>query len=224
LAGCCFTGINLILNADPHSFARVHFLEYGPSVCAIGLVTDDPVRAMNRATASQAVRFGARLGPDEVPILAVTAPDGSLIDFIEEAFGANGLFEIGFDLGPDDFGTSADAGLLTIDHIALGLPTDALDTWVLFCRAVLGMPPADSLELSDPYDLIRSAGMANPDRSVRFVLNICLSQRTHTARTIDTLGGRSVHHIGIACSNIIETVSHLRAVGVEFVPISPQLL
>ena len=87
---------------------------------------------------------------------------------------------------PDEFGTSADAGLLTIDHIALGLPTDALDTWVLFCRAVLGMRPGDSLELSDPNGLIRSAGMASPNGGVRFVLNVSLSQRTHTARTIDT--------------------------------------
>jgi 4-hydroxyphenylpyruvate dioxygenase len=213
--------INLILNADPHSFARVHFNEYGPSVCAIGLATDDPVRAMNRAIALQAARFDAPMGPEAVPDPAITAPDGSLIYFIDEALGADGLFERGFDLAPDEFGTSTDAGLLTIDHIALGLPTDALDTWVLFCRAVLGMRPGDSLELSDPNGLIRSAGMASPDGGVRFVLNVSLSQRTHTARTIDTLGGRSVQHIGIGCSNIIPTVSNLRAAGVEFVPISP---
>jgi 4-hydroxyphenylpyruvate dioxygenase len=63
--------------------------------------------------------------------------------------------------------------------------------------------------------------VASPDGGVRFVLVVSLSQRTHTARTIDTLGGRSVQHIGIGCSNIIPTVSNLRAAGVEFVPISP---
>jgi len=214
-------GINLILNADPHSFAHAHFLEYGPSVCAVGLATDDPGRAMNRATALQAERFDTHSGVDDVPMPAVTAPDGSLIYFVDESFASSQLLEAGFDLSPVDTGTSVDAGLLTIDHIALGLPAGALDTWVLFCRAVLGMQPGDSLELSDPYGLIRSAGMASADRSVRFVLNVSLSQRTHTARTIEALGGRSVHHIGIGCSNIVETVSRLRAEGVEFVPISP---
>ena len=63
--------------------------------------------------------------------------------------------------------------------------------------------------------------MASADRSVRFVLNVSLGQRTRTARTIDTLGGRSVHHIGISCSNIIETVARVRAAGALFVPISP---
>ena len=214
-------GINLILNADPYSFARVHFLEYGPSVCAIGLATDDPVRALNRATALQAPRFDGRLGPDDPPLPAITAPDGSVIYFIDAAFGANGLFEAGFDLSSEEPGAEAGAQLQTIDHIALGLPTGALDTWVLFCRAVLGMQPGDSHELSDPYGLIRSAGMASEDRSVRFVLNVSLSQRTRTARTIGTLGGRSVHHIGIGCSDIVATVSRLRAAGADFVPISP---
>ncbi len=83
------------------------------------------------------------------------------------------------------------------------------------------MQPGASLELSDPNGLIRSAGMASANRSVRFVLNVSLSQRTGTARTIDTLGGRSVHHIGISCADIIETVSRVRAAGARFVPISP---
>jgi len=212
--------ISLILNADPYSFARVHFLEYGPSVCAIGLATDDPIRALNRATALQAPRFDGRLGPDDPPIPAITAPDGSVIYFIDAALGADGLFESGFAQEPVQAGAGAEAPLQAIDHIALGLATDALDTWVLFCRAVLGMQPGESLELSDPYGLIHSAGMASEDRSVRFVLNVSLSQRTRTARTIDTLGGRSVHHIGISCSDIVATVSRLRAAGVDFVPIS----
>ena len=211
--------VNLVLNADPRSFARAHFLEHGPSVCGMGLFTDDPVRALNRAIALQAVRFDGPLGPDNPPVPAITAPDGSILYFIDERAGANALFER-FDLLPEKPLASNGTDLDTIDHIALGLPTDALDTWVLFCRAVLGMESGTSLELSDPYGLIRSAGMASADRSVRFVLNVSLSQRTRTAKVIDTLGGRSVHHIGIACANIVDTVAKLRAGGAEFVPIS----
>ncbi len=33
----------------------------------------------------------------------------------------------------------AGTGLVAIDHVALGLATDELDTWVLFCRSVLGL-------------------------------------------------------------------------------------
>src|SRR5256884_1806860 len=58
--------INLIINAEANSFARNYFLERGASVCALGLRADDAVRALNRATALQCVRFDSRIGPNEV--------------------------------------------------------------------------------------------------------------------------------------------------------------
>ncbi len=164
--------INLILNADPHSFARTYFLERGPTVCAIGLNTDDPIRALNRATALQCARFDSPLGPNEVRISAIRAPDGGVIYFVPAELGPSGVFEIDFILAHDEKNAAPGSGLDTVDHIALGLPMDQLDTWILFCRAVLGMQPGDSLELSDPYGLIRSVGVANRERNVRLVLNV----------------------------------------------------
>jgi len=139
--------------------------------------------------------------------------------FVPEALGADGLFEIDFDLrGAEDSG--AVAGLRDVDHIAFGLPQDQLDTWVLFCRAVFGMKSGDSLELSDPFGLVRSCGLADEPRSVRFVLNVSTSAKTGTARTVQASGGGSVHHIAIACDDILGAVHTLRARGVQFVPIS----
>jgi 4-hydroxyphenylpyruvate dioxygenase len=212
--------VNLILNADPNSYARKHFETHGPSVCAIGLRTDDPVRAFNRATALHCVRFDSRVGPNEARVPAVLAPDGSVVYFVASDLGADGLFKIDFDLA-NDKGDTANAGLTHLDHVAFGLPPGELDTWVLFCRAVLGMTPGDSLELSDPFGLIRSCGIANDDRSVRFVLNVSTSQRTRTARTVSASGGGGVHHIALATKDIFASVEKLRADGVRFVPISP---
>jgi 4-hydroxyphenylpyruvate dioxygenase len=212
--------VNLILNADPDSVARKHFVDRGPSICAIGLLTDDPIRALNRATALQCVRFDSPIGPRELQIPAIRAPDGGLVYFVPANLGSKGLFEIDFDLRADDKQANADARVQSIDHIAFGLPEGELDTWVLFCRAVLGMKPGDSLELSDPYGLIRSCGVASQDGSVRVVLNVSLSQKTRTARTVSAIGGGSVHHIALGCPDIFDAVTKMRASGVEFVPIS----
>jgi 4-hydroxyphenylpyruvate dioxygenase len=212
--------INLVLNADPNSQARKHFEVHGPSVCAIGLRTDDPVRAFNRATALSCAPFESRLGPNEARVPAVYAPDGSVVYFVGSDLGADGLLKIDFDLA-NDKGGAPGAGLTAIDHVAFGLPPDQLDTWVLFCRAVLGMTPGDSHELSDPFGLIRSCGIANDDRSVRFVLNVSASQRTRTARTVSATGGGGVHHIALASADIVATAGKLRGDGVRFVPISP---
>jgi 4-hydroxyphenylpyruvate dioxygenase len=212
--------INLVLNAEPDSFARAHFVEHGPSICAMSVTTDDSVRALNRATALNCPRFDSRIGPHELKIPAIRAPDGSLVYFVSAALGSAGLYEIDFDLSARPSPKGGDAGLTSIDHIAIGLPVEALDTWILFYRAVLGMQPGESLELSDPYGLIRSCGVASDNRAVRVVLNVSQSRSTLTARTVTSQGGASVHHIAFAASDIFATMEKLATNGARFVSIS----
>jgi len=213
-------GINLILNAEPNSFARAHFAQHGPSICAISLGTDDSLRALNRATALHCPRFDSRVGPHELKIPAVRAPDGSLVYFVSKTMGSGDLYEIDFDIDPATATDERAAGLERIDHVAMGLPIEALDTWILFYRAVLGMQPGDSLELTDPFGLVRSCGVASANRSVRVVLNVSQSRSTKTARTIAAQGGASVHHIAFSCRDIFATMKKLKQNGAAFVPIS----
>ena len=211
--------INLILNADPALPARAFFAERGPAVCAIGLWTDDPVRAHNRATALHSAHFEGRVGPHEVPLPAIVAPGRTVIYFVDQALAPDRLFDIDFAL--DDARAVAPGPLRRIDHVAFGLPLGELDTWVLFCRAVLGMQVGDSLELADPFGLIRSAGVATPDGRVRFVLNVSLSQKTRTARTVNATGGSAtVHHVGVAVDDALAAAEALRASGMALVPIA----
>ncbi len=214
--------IHLIVNAQPDSFARGRFEAHGTSVCALGIRTDDPLGAAARATAMRSARHESPTGPDELQVPAIVAPGGNLVHFVATSLGRNGLYEADFIL-QDDAVSSPEAravGLKSIDHVALGLAVDQLDTWVLFSRAVLGQEPGESLELADPFGLIRSRGVANADRSVRLVLNVSMSQRTRTARTLSVTGGGAVHHIALACDDIFESAAALRANGVRFVPIS----
>jgi len=211
--------INLIVNAQPDSFARGRFEAHGTSVCALGVRCGDPLAAVDRATAMRSQRHDSPVGPHELHVPAIVAPGGNLIHFVPEALGANGLYEADFVL-QDEGADANDAGLQRIDHVALGLAVDQLDTWVLFTRAVLGLEPGESLELADPFGLIRSRGVANADRSVRLVLNVSLSQRTRTARTLSVTGGGAVHHIALGCADIFDSAAKLRANGTRFVPIS----
>jgi 4-hydroxyphenylpyruvate dioxygenase len=212
--------INLIINAQPDSFASQQFEAHGPTVCALGISTTDPERALGRATAMQSKRYDGPLGPNEVPVPAIVVPGGNLIYFVPDT-DRNRLFETDFVLEDQGEPATADGGLLNIDHMALGLSLDQLDTWVLFSRAVLGLEVGESLELADPFGLIRSRGVANADRSVRLVLNVSLSQRTRTAEAVRRRGAGSVHHIALRSDDIFASVRRLQANGVRFVPISP---
>ena len=211
--------IQLVVNAEPASPARARFDAQGPAVCAIGLATPDPRQAANRAGALVSARHESPRGAHELQLPAIIAPGGTIVHFVPSAGGAaldaDFVAEAGSPAAPD-------AGLVAIDHIALGLAQDQFDTWILFAKAVLGLQRGESLELADPFGLIRSSGVANTARSVRVVLNVSLSQRTRTARQVSATGrsGGGVQHIALATGDIFATMARLRGAGVRFVPIS----
>jgi 4-hydroxyphenylpyruvate dioxygenase len=199
--------IVLAIGGAPGTDARARFDEQGPCVSAIGLVSDEPVRATARATALCSVRFEAPGETGESRGPAIRSPGGMPIHFIAAAPAR---------------GAVPGAGLTRIDHLALGLSPDQLDTWMLFSRSVLALEPGSSQELADPFGLVRTGSVANGERSVRLVLNVSLGARTQTARAVVAAGGKpAVHHIALATDDIVATVELLRARGVAFVPISP---
>jgi 4-hydroxyphenylpyruvate dioxygenase len=211
-------GINVVLNQQATPAARERFTLQGPSVCALGLRTNDPVGALGRATALRSACYDAPTGAGEQRLLSIVAPGGIVVHFVDEALGEDGLFEKDFILEAD--GGTDDAGLQAIDHLAIGLTPDRIDTWVLFCRAVLGLDAADAVKFADPFGLIRSTGMADAARHLCLVLNMSMSERTRMAQAAQASGGVGVQHIAFATSDLFASVQRLKAAGVHFVPIS----
>jgi len=210
--------IRLVVNAQPDSLARQRFDQQGPSVYALGLGTADPELAASRAAALLSARFDSPIGQQEMRLPAIVAPGGTVIHFVPDPASVD-FDQVDFIPEPD--GANAEPVLQCVDHLALGLAQDQLDSWVLFCRAVLGLSPGESLELADPFGLIRTSGLANAERRLRFVLNVSLSQRTRTARTVASSGnGGGVHHIAFGSADIFAAVERMRERGTPFVPIS----
>ncbi len=211
--------IQLVVNAEAASLARTRFDAQGPSVCAIGLATPDPIQAASRAGALLSARHESPRGAHELQLPAIVAPGGTIVHFVPST-GA-GALDADF-IAASRSPNSPDSGLEGIDHIAMGLAQDQFDTWILFAKAVLGLERGESLELADPFGLIRSSGVANAQRSVRMVLNVSLSRRTRTARQVNATGraGGGVQHIALATRDIFASMEQLRRNGVHFVPIS----
>jgi 4-hydroxyphenylpyruvate dioxygenase len=212
--------INLIVNAQPDSFARQRFDAHGTSVCALGVRCDDPLAAVGRATAMRSQRHDSPVGPNELRVPAIVAPGGNLIHFVPEALGANGLYEADFVLD--------DAGARQRTTPACSAST----TWPWAWRSTSSTPgccsrapcsawsPARAWSWPTPSASSAAAAWPMPQRSLRLVLNVSLSQRTRTARTLSVTGGGAVHHIALGCADIFDTVARLRANGTRFVPIS----
>ena len=211
--------INFILNRLSHPLAQAHFAAHGASCCAWGLLCDDAALACRRAEQLQSARFDPQEGPGEHRLPSIVAPGGAVIHFVEASIGER-LFDDDFRLEPAPPADESEPGLTRIDHLAMALAPDRLDTWVLFCRAVLGMEAGDRIDLPDPYGLVRNFGMADPQRRLRLVLNVSPSQRTRTAQVASGRGGATVHHIAMCSEDIFRATEWLRRKGVRFVPIS----
>lgn len=209
--------INLVLNAERNGFAHSYFLLHGATVCAIGLAVDDPLTAVARAETFMAQRGGGRVNPSESVVPSIRALDAGLFYFVESGPGLATAFLTDFELTQPP-GT---AGLIDIDHIAHALPPGDLDSWVLFLRSTLGMTPEQTVELPDPYGLVRSRAVTSLNRRVRLPLNIPGGRNTMTARSVSEFSGAGVHHVALSTSDIFAAMAKLKELGADLLPIPP---
>ncbi|MFF5308534.1 bifunctional sugar phosphate isomerase/epimerase/4-hydroxyphenylpyruvate dioxygenase family protein [Streptomyces massasporeus] len=179
----------------------------GTRLAAIGLESPDPAGAARRAEALLAPVLPRRRAPQDAPLDAVAAPDGT-----ELFFCATGRPEL-----PDwraDFentgAPSAQAGIRGIDHLALTQPWHHFDEAALFHRGVLGLHAQESVDVADPYGLMRSRAVTNPDGSVRIALTV------GAAPTDDTVHAQ---HIALATDDVVAAARRFREAGGSLLPV-----
>ena len=202
------------LNADQESFANSFFLLHGPSVCALGMRVANVPDFLARAELYGCQSFEGRTDPGDKPMPAIRRPDGSLLYVVPVDFDPAAEFTA------EAHGAETPAILTSIDHIGEAVSARQMDSWMLFYRAVLGLEPARSWDLLDPYGVVHSRAMANPDRSLRFPLSFSEGAKTSVARALTTFMGAGVNQIAFATDDIYAAVDQLRGNGLSFLEIS----
>ena len=206
--------INLILNCEPYSFAHNFFEAHGPSLCATAIRVKDSAKALERAVAYKGQPYRGLVGPNELELAAVRAPDGSLIYLVDQ--GEGGLYDTDFNLQP---AATDGGGLLRIDHMAMALPADSLDSWVLFYKSLLDFEADDEVVLPDPYGLVKSRALRSRCSSIRLPLNISENRNTAISHALSSYRGSGVHHIAFSCEDIFAEVSRAKEAGVPLLDI-----
>ncbi|MDU4312653.1 MAG: TIM barrel protein, partial [Klebsiella michiganensis] len=171
-------GARVVVNAQPHSWADHFHQRHGVSLCAMALRVSQSAAIVERARAYGYATWQGDAGPNESPIPAVCAPDGSLIY----------LIEVGDDIYTRDFHLRANLtprdDYQGIDHLALGMEADSRDNWIIFFRSVFGFILEHEQTLPDPYGLVRSLAVRSPQGDIRLALNISQSRATQIARSV----------------------------------------
>ncbi|AIG03078.1 4-hydroxyphenylpyruvate dioxygenase [Pseudomonas fluorescens] len=206
--------INLILNCEPYSFAHNFFEAHGPSLCATAIRVKDSAKALERAVAYKGQPYRGLVGPNELELAAVRAPDGSLIYLVDPH--AGGLYNTDFNLQAT---RDSAGGLLRIDHMAMALPADSLDSWVLFYKSLLDFEADDEVVLPDPYGLVKSRALRSRCSSIRLPLNISENRNTAISHALSSYRGSGVHHIAFDCADIFAEVSRAKEAGVPLLDI-----
>lgn len=208
--------IKIVLNAEPYSFAHGFFEAHGPSLCAMALRVEDGGAALERAQMYKGQPYRGLVGPNEREIPAVRAPDGSLIYLVEPAEAGKSIYDSDFRLDPQ---AMPGGGLQRIDHMAMALPADSLDGWVLFYKSLLDFEADDEVVLPDPYGLVKSRALRSQCSTLRLPLNISENRNTAISHALSSYRGSGVHHIAFSCEDIFAEVRRAKAARVSLLEI-----
>lgn len=184
--------------------------EDGPALSAIGLECPDPAASVKRAEALLSPVVPRPRDPHDAPLDAVAAPDGTELFFCRTARPDHSSWTDDFAKDRRSPAVDADAAEIThIDHVALTQPWHHFDEASLFYRSVLGLRPHESLDLPDPYGLLRSRAVSTEDDGVRVALNVA-----YVGAPTEPYGGATDvawQHIALASRDIVTTVRRVRA-------------
>ncbi|MFI5550279.1 bifunctional sugar phosphate isomerase/epimerase/4-hydroxyphenylpyruvate dioxygenase family protein [Streptomyces sp. NPDC051738] len=193
----------------------------GTGLAAIGLESPDPASAARRAEALLAPVLPRRRALEDAALDAVAAPDGTELFFCASPGPSDSPEQGGAPVRPEppdwradfaDVGHEAGTpGVTRIDHLALVQPWHHFDEATLFHRSVLGLHAQESVDVADPYGLMRSRAVTNADGSVRIALSV------GAAPTDDTVHAQ---HIALATDDVVAAARRFRAAGGRLLPIA----
>ncbi|MER5953542.1 TIM barrel protein [Streptomyces sp. NPDC001893] len=196
----------------------------GLALAALGLESPDPAGAAARAESLLAPVLPRHRAPEDASLDAVAAPDGVEIFFC--ATDREGLPNwredfpplTGSDDGDGDRDGDGDGGrdprgaVLRIDHLALTQPWHQFDEAALFHRTVLGLRPQESVDVADPYGLLRSRAVTNDDGRVRIALGIGPGPADDAGRA---------QHIALATDDVVAAARAFHDAGGRPLPVPP---
>jgi 4-hydroxyphenylpyruvate dioxygenase len=179
----------------------------GTRLAAVGIESPDPAGAARRAEALLAPVLPRRRAPGDAPLEAVAAPDGTELFFCAAERPGPPDWRADF----ADTGAVAEAGPGgRVDHLSLAQPWHQFDEAALFHRSVLGLRPQESVDVADPYGLLRSRAVTTGDGAVRIVLTVGAAPADDTAHA---------QHIALATDDVVAAARRYRAAGGPLLPI-----
>ena len=197
-------------------------LQHGDNIAVIALEVPNAAIAYRESTARGAVgAIPPTEEEDEYGVIryaAIHAYGDILLKFVERTNYA-GVFAPGFE--PRHQANDKGVGLTAIDHVVSNVELGAMERWAKFFADTMGfelLVHFDDKTISTEYSALMSKVMQNSTGKIKFPLNEPAQGKgkSQIEEYLEYNQGPGIQHVACATNNIIETVSQLRASGVEF--------
>jgi len=217
--------IRLVLTSPLHSDSAIgrHIDKHGDGVRVIALWVDDATDAWKQTTSRGAKSFMEPTVEEDAHGRVVRSGIhiyGETVHVFVERKDYHGTFLPGF----MDWKTTynpAPVGLKYIDHMVGNVSLGRMDYWVKFYEDVMGFKNIlsfDDKDISTEYTALMSKVMSNGNGYVKFPINepAAGKKKSQVEEYLDFYEDEGVQHIAVATDNIVDTVTKLKARGVEF--------
>ena len=217
--------IRFLLTSALHSDHPIaqHVLKHGDGVKVLALGVDDAYSAFRETTLRGARPY---LEPQtltdengEVRMSGIYTYGETIHMFVERR-NYTGKFLPGFREWNSDYNPEP-VGLLHVDHCVGNVGWNQMNKWVSFYEEVMGFRNIlsfDDKTISTEYSALMSKVMSNGNGYVKFPINEPAEgkKKSQIEEYLEFYEGEGVQHVAIATADIIDTVTKLKARGIEF--------
>ena len=217
--------IRLVLTSPLHSDSAIgrHIDKHGDGVKVIALWVDDATDAWKQTTSRGAKSFMEPTVEEDEHGRVVRSGIhiyGEVVHIFVERKDYHGLFLPGYTAWKTDYHPTT-VGLKYVDHMVGNVALGRMNHWVNFYEEVMGFRNIltfDDKDISTEYTALMSKVMSSGNGFIKFPINepAAGKKKSQVEEYLDFYEDEGVQHLAVATDNIIDTVTKLKARGVEF--------
>lgn len=220
--------IRLVLTSPLHSGTEIgkHIDKHGDGVKVTALWVDDATKAYEEAMKRGAQSF---MEPNTLEdehgkvVRAGIHTYGEVVHIFIERNEYNGIFLPGYQAWNSDYNPPP-VGLKYVDHMVGNVELGKMNEWVKFYEEVMGFKQImsfDDKDISTEFTALMSKVMSNGNGRIKFPINEPAPglKKSQVDEYLEFYEGAGVQHIAVATDNIIQTVSDLKARGIDFLQV-----
>ncbi|QUM86946.1 4-hydroxyphenylpyruvate dioxygenase [Moritella sp. 28] len=208
--------IHFLVSTEGRGFASEFAKQHGPSACAMGFKVTDADKAYQHALSREAKPCKRKILEFGVP--AIYGIGESLLYLVDDDVRTR-LYQEQFELTGETENASKSAGLTYIDHLTHNVHCGHMDPWAEFYERIFNFREIRYFDIKGAMTGLRSRAMTSPCGNLRIPINESSDDKSQIEEFLQEYHGEGIQHIALGTDDIYQTVSTLRAHGIEFMDI-----